>query len=236
MTIAEDIEELVGGSVRQTFIREERLRREAAKKKAFEERIATGKQGVMGSPDGDIIAVRNGVTATWIAQALSMSVGTVRVKLAKCPTTTRDGKNIYNLAETLPYLVKPKLNLDLKTLKKEDLPTHLQDSYWSAMLKRQQWEENAKHLWHSEDVMQVFGATFQAIKFAIQLWVDDMERATAITPEQYRFLLMKADELQQKIYDELVKIPSQRATVSTSAQHKEEPADPAVDPDIANLV
>jgi hypothetical protein len=172
----------------------------------------------------DIGNVANGVTAYWLATALRSSVGTVRVKLAKCPYRKVGSLMVYDLGEAMEYLIKPKVDIEnyLKNLKKDDLPDVLRESYWSALLKRQQWEINAKDLWHTEDVMAVFGETMQTIKFAIKLWIDDMEREVPITPAQYRFLVQKCDELQDAIYKKLVEQHATKATKSSAGRHAPE--------------
>lgn len=223
-SIGEDIDDLVGGG----------LRRPSATH--LGNGFAAGKSAMGGDVEMELGTVRNGVTSTWLAQALGMSVKIARGRLANCPATKRNGKIVYTLREALPYLVKPKLDADtIKKLRPGDLPDQLRDSYWSAKLKQQQWEENAKHLWRDEDVLEVFGATFQAIKFAVQLWVDDLEREIAVTPAQVKFLVQKADELQQKVYDELIKVPAQRATKS-SVEDKPSSEKNEWDEDVASLI
>lgn len=172
----------------------------------------------------DIGNVSNGVSATWLALALNSSVGTVRVKLARCPHRRVGSMLVYNLGEAMEYLVKPNVDVAkyLKDLKKDDLPEVLRESYWSALLKRQQWEINAKELWHTEDVATTLGDTFQAIKFAIQLWVDDMERETTITPKQYAFLVQKTDALQALIYKALVEAFKDKETPSSAGKRARE--------------
>ena len=169
---------------------------------------------------GDVV---NGVTANWLSIVMHMSVPTVRVKLAKCPYRRVGALMVYDCAEAMGYLVKPVIDITeyLAKLKKDDLPEVLRESYWSALLKRQQWEINAKDLWHTEDVMTAFGETFQAIKFAIQLWTDDMERETAITPTQYAFIVKKTDELQAAIYESLVNKHGAAETLSSVGKHAE---------------
>lgn len=183
--------------------------------------------------------VANGVTAAWLAAALGSSQGTVRVKLARCPYRKVGTLMVYHLPEALEYLIKPKVDIAeyLKALKKDDLPEVLRESYWSALLKRQQWEVNAKELWHTEDVLTVFGETFQAIKFAIQLWTDDMEREVAITPAQYAFIVKKTDELQTQIYESLVNKHGASATPSSAAIHEDTaPEHPEAEDDFGGLV
>lgn len=214
MTYDPDVEDLVGGSAEPS----ERVRRYREAQEAKNRKPA----------NTDIGDVANGVTAYWLATALRSSVGTVRVKLAKCPYRKVGSLMVYDLGEAMTYLIKPKVDIEnyLRNLKKDDLPEVLRESYWSALLKRQQWEINAKELWHTEDVMTVFGETMQSIKFAIKLWVDDMEREVPITPAQYKFLVQKCDELQDLIYKKLVSQHDAKKTKPSSALHDEPEEDP----------
>lgn len=242
-TLSEDLDDLIGDLTPEERVELRRKAREETKRREFAERIARGKINTADAdPEQDLGAVKNGVTATWIAQALQMTAVTVRQKLAKCPSTKRGSFVVYSLKEAIPYLVKPALQIDMKKVKITDLPNGLQESYWRAKKLRQEWEREAGHLWHTADVLDVFSAAFQAIKFATQLWLDDMERETAITPQQLKFLVMKVDELQQKVYEELVKIPTSRATLPTTKDHVDEAEpesdnlDPDLEEDLANLI
>jgi len=228
MTFDPDIEDLVGGG------KGGRHHRDSVERKLRESLKAQGKAPA----HLDLGDVANGVTAAWLAAALRSSVGTVRVKLARCPSRRVGTLMVYDIGEAMTYLVKPQVDIAkyLKDLKKDDLPEVLRESYWSALLKRQQWEVNAKELWHTEDVMTVFGETFQAIKFAIQLWTDDMEREVAITPAQYAFLVKKTDELQAQIYEALVKKHGEKETPPSAGIHADTAPHEEQEDDFGGLV
>lgn len=212
MSFDQDIEDLVGGGSEDVSdrVKRHRERQEQAKQQSRFAHL-------------DLGDVAHGVTADWLAGVLSSSVGTVRVKLAKCPFRKVGSHKVYNIGTAMEYLIKPQVDVAnyLKNLKKDDLPDVLRESYWSALLKRQQWEVNAKELWHTEDVMAVFGETMQTIKFAIKLWVDDMEREVPVTQVQYKFLVRKCDELQDAIYKKLVEQHKKKQTKPSSALHED---------------
>lgn len=163
----------------------------------------------------NVADVMHGVTVGWLAQAFSMDPTTVKKKLRDCvPIYRRKTGYVYDLKMAARHLVKPVFDAEtyLKSMKPSELPTHLQDSYWSAMRKRQQWEVDAGHLWRTESVLEVFGDVFQTIKFAIQLWPDLIERAVGLTAEQRKMLIGMCDELQKEIHTKLVDLPTKKRT------------------------
>lgn len=163
----------------------------------------------------DTDAINKGVTATWLAQAFGMSIRVTKEKLRKCPHSgvTKVGY-LYDLREAAPYLVKPVMNVKeyLKSVRPEELPTKLQDKYWSALMRRIKYEERAGMLWRTEKVLFVLGEMFQTIKFSLQLWADNLERATGITTEQRAYLRDMVDGLQDEIYSKLKELEKESKT------------------------
>lgn len=167
------------------------------------------------------VEVQHGVTVGWLSTVFGMDPSTVRRRLRDCaPIMKRKAGYVYDLKVAAQYLVKPVFNVEqyLKNMKPSELPTHLQDAYWSAMRKRQQWEADAGHLWRTEAVMEIFGDVFQTIKFAMQLWPDTVERAMGLSPEQRTMLIGMADGLQTEIHKKLVEMPKLKHTPSTLSE------------------
>jgi len=154
--------------------------------------------------------VAGGVTVTFLMEVFGMDRRDVNRRLKDCPvmgSRHKDTKrNLYDLATAAQYLVKPVFNPEeyLKTMRPSELPAHLQDSFWSAMNKRQKWEENAAELWRTEDVMVLFGEVFLLIKGTMQLWAENMQRSTGLGAEQKKFLQASVDGLQKEIHEKLV--------------------------------
>lgn len=165
--------------------------------------------------------MHQGVTVSWLAQVFNMDPKTVKQKLADCPPLhRRKAGYVYNLPVACRYLIPPATSAEqyIKTMKPSDLPTAFQQSFWDAALKRQKWEENAGQLWRTEKVREVFGSTFQTIKFTMQLWADTLERQTGLSQEQRTLLTKMVDGLQEEIYKALV---AQAANGRTSSQRGE---------------
>jgi hypothetical protein len=153
-----------------------------------------------------------------------MDPTTIKKKLKDCPPLARRKAGyVYDLKVAAQYLVKPVFNAEeyLKTMKASELPTHLQDEYWSAQLRRQKWEENAGQLWRTESVIQVLGDVLQKIKFAMQLWPDNVERATGLSDDQRKMLTSMADELLKEVHTGLLQLPLEKTTPPTLAETHE---------------
>lgn len=163
----------------------------------------------------------HGVTAGWLATHFRMDNGTVKKRLRDCPPiANRKAGYVYDLKVAAQYLVKPIFNVEeyLKGMNPRDLPVVLQEAYWSGMRKKQQWEEAAGQLWPTENVLAVFGDVFQNIKFAMQLWPDNVERALGLTEEQRVMLINMCDALQNEIHSKLIKMPAAKRTPPSLAQ------------------
>lgn len=161
-------------------------------------------------PDMMTHAVKRGVTVSWLCQIFDMEPVTVRARLVNCePIHRRKNGFIYDAKTAIPYLVKPIFDVEeyLKTMKVEELPTRLQDQYWSAMNKRQKWEENAKNLWRTEDVAKAFGEVFLMIRNQMQLWLDQLELQTHVTEEQAVVLASLITALQKDMFEKIKKLP-----------------------------
>lgn len=193
-----------------------------------------------------ISEVQHGVTVGTLAGIFGMDPTTVRKKLRDCaPIMKRKAGYVYDLKTAAQYLVRPVFDAEqyLKNMKPSELPTHLQEAYWSAMRKRQQWEADAGHLWRTEAVLEVFGDVFQTIKFAMQLWPDQVERALGLSAEQRAMLIGMSDALQNDIHRKLVEMPKMKRTRSSLADAAETPllappivADAEEEFDVADLV
>lgn len=175
----------------------------------------------------DIARVYGGVSATWLATVFGQDKNTVKKKLGLAgieSVGTRKGGLLYRIADAAPYLVPPKVDLMsyIKSLRPNDLPPILSDSYWSAMLKRQKWEENAGQLWRTENVLAVFGDLALEIKTTVSLWVEEIDRQEPLTAEQRALLVRMADKLLESVHERMVEAPNRGFTASAISE------DPAV--------
>lgn len=182
--------------------------------------------------------ISGGVTVAWLAKAFGMQMTTVRKKLADCPAIgRRTGGYLYSLPVAAGYLVKPRVNIAryLEGLEPKDIPTKLQQAYWDAQLKRQKWEQDAGHLWPTEDVIDVLGEVFKATRSAMQLWPDTLERMTGLSEEQRAILTREADSLQDEIFAAMKRMAAERSTPSAIARLADVPGEKD-EPDLSESI
>jgi hypothetical protein len=187
------------------------------------------------APSLDMTDTFGGVTVYWLAKVFSMDPSDVKRRLADCPPLhKRKAGYVYSLPVAARFLVKPVFDVKayLAKMKPSELPPQLQSEFWDARLKQQKWEENAKHLWRSEDVLSVFADVFKNMKFTMQLWVDDLAEEKGITQEQRAYVTARVDALQAEIYEGLVK----QHRTSTTPSSIDELTDFEVEQDVAHLL
>ena len=167
--------------------------------------------------------VSQGVSVLWLAQVFSMSVETVRQRLAQCPIKSTKGRgSVYDLKTAAGYLIEPAIDIEqyLKTLKVDDLPVRLRREYWDTLLKQQKFEEVAGHLWRTEDVLEALMAVFGTVKSTVQLWPDTVHRQAGLREDQWDALMALGDGLLEEIYQELLETIRGRSTPSVLGRLK----------------
>lgn len=167
------------------------------------------------------------VSLALLTQVFRMDKVTVRKRLAPCPTIGRSSHGVvWDFKQAASYLVEPRIDISayIKTMRPQDLPPLLQDSYWSAMRKRQEWEVRAGHLWHTDDVLAVFGELAMTLKSTISLWVENLDRIHGLTKEQRQTMSQQSDNLLEEIFRLLVNEPSKKRTESSIASFEREDA------------
>lgn len=176
--------------------------------------------------------VHRGVTSNWIAHVFRLDNQTVKKKLARCPNIgMRMGAYTYDLATAAEYLVQPARSIEdyIKTLKPKDLPPHLNDAIWSARLKQQRWEEEARDLWRTDDVLDVLATAFSHIKTTMQLWVDEISREYGMSDAVAKALTVRVDVLRSDLHETLVQMPSNRKTGSNIREVQVDESKPTID-------
>ena len=157
----------------------------------------------------DLHRIAGGVSVQWLAKAFRLTRHVVQKKLGnnvRAIGTGDQGQPLYDLPEAAQYLVEPLIDIKeyLRTAKPDQLPTHLQVAYWSAMDKRQRWEEKAQRLWRTEMVMGRFAEVLAETRMRLQQIPDRIERVTGLTIEQYRIIRIAINEVQEEIYNEII--------------------------------
>lgn len=158
----------------------------------------------------------------------------IRSKLADCPVKGygEDRKPRYDFLEAASYLVSPAdVAEHIRRMKAVDLPPALSAAVWKARLDEQKWHTLAGNLWHTEDVLTVFGDVFMLMRTRMQLWVETLNDKLTLTPEQFELIRNLVDGLQQEMHDALVKLPAQKSTPSSLAESSK-----VDDPEIEDMI
>lgn len=113
------------------------------------------------------------------------------------------GNPVYDISEAAGYLIPPKIDLEeyLASIKPEQLPDHLRETFWNAKLKRQRYEVNAGDLWRTKRVMEVVGELLLDFSSKLALIPDLVERQTGFSPEQYRLVRSIVDSVREEMVD-----------------------------------
>lgn len=165
--------------------------------------------------------VRAGVTQTWLASAFKMDTRTVKHRLGRLKPLGPFGPRnamVYDFGDAVTLLAKPppdQFAAYMKTLRVQDLPTHLQESYWGALRKKQLWELHAGELWKTADVLDVLGEVFQILKSTIQLWPDNLDPKGEMNAGQRDALTEMTEALLAELHARLVEMPKLKRTPSS---------------------
>ena len=196
------------------------------------DRLVSARRGEDDAPPSmDMTDTFGGVTVGWLSKVFGMDPSDIKKRLADCPPLhRRKAGYVYSLPVAARYLVKPVFDVRryIENMKPSELPPQLQRDYWDSALKRQKWEENAGHLWRTESVLEVLGEVFKTIKFSTQLWADNLDRVTGLTPQQRKLLVDMVDGLQNELYEQLVKLSQERQTPSVIGELEAEMQDAEV--------
>lgn len=161
-----------------------------------------------------------------------MEAATVLKRLADCPVRSWS-KNVrgrptplYDRVEAAAYLVKPRIDLVryLSTLNSNNIPPHINKTFWDAMNARLKWEANAKQTWRDEDVLQVLGATAIMIREVSLLWVDQLPDKVNLSAENHKAMRAAVSDMLEQVKVRLEDLPKERKTTSVAAsvdQHLE---------------
>ncbi|ERP95686.1 hypothetical protein Q669_29375 [Labrenzia sp. C1B10] len=156
----------------------------------------------------DIENVVQGVSVPYLMRAFRMGRTTIEKKLRDLEPTRRGQHNtpLYDLREAAARLVNPKAALQdlLLTMKPDDMPEKLRESYWNAKLKQQRFEEKAADLWRTDKVIEVFSEVLQLMRTKLQLLPEEVERALGIDYQQVTKVREIVDDVQDSIYQEFM--------------------------------
>jgi hypothetical protein len=153
-------------------------------------------------------AIYEGVSIAQLCAIFDSSNKTVSKKLAAlAPIGVRGGHPIYKLSEAARYLVEPIYDPEevIRRMNHRDLPPTLLKEFWTGQRAKQQYEEQAGHLWRTENVIEYLGEAFKVIRMSLLLLGDSVERETQFTERQRDILKRLVDSTLNGAADALVR-------------------------------
>lgn len=160
------------------------------------------------------------VTISFLAEVFRMNPVTVKKRLAALNPVGMGGARrpveVYDFVEAAAYLVKPKIDLVtlLSSLNSNNIPPHINKTFWDAMNAKAKWEANARHTWRDEDVLAVLGTAAIKIREVSLLWVDQLPDKVSLSGENIKALRQAVADLLEQIKTELADMPKERKTLS----------------------
>jgi len=168
-------------------------------------------------PMMDAPTVIRGVSITWLASIMGMSTQTIAQRLSGCEPIRVTGRGgYYMLRQALPYLMEPKVDVAaiIAKMRPQDLPPFVMKDFWAGMKARQAFLRESGELWRTSDVQTVFAEVFKRMRSVLQLVPEQLERTVGLTNEQRKQIIGLTDNLQQLLYDALVKMMEEKRTPS----------------------
>lgn len=111
------------------------------------------------------------------------------------PVAVRNGIRYYDIREAASRIVTPSYEIEhwIKQASPQELPPLLLKEFWNGQNARLKYEKELGNLWPTEDVMAFFGELTNALRMALLLVSDGVERETGLKPRQRRIIQRMID-------------------------------------------
>ena len=170
---------------------------------------------------------RQPVGVTYLAKVVGKQPRQIEKRLEKCPVHTwsgHQGKQVpmYDFLTAMAYLIPPRGNIEdwFAQQNAASLPPYVNKMWWDSAHQRNRVMLSSNDLWHTEDVMVVFGRVAMTIRQEVKMWVEDLPEKELLTDQQYTALVDAGNRLVDSIRETLTKLPSE--TFSMSAHINQE--------------
>jgi len=183
-----------------------------------------------GSEEKPVEAVHTGmfrrpVGVTFLAQVIGKQPYQIRSRLARCTVkewVKHKGVDtpMYDFLEAMSYLVQPRGNIEEWFASKNagSLPPYVNKMFWDSAHQRNRVMRASNDLWHTDEVMQVFGRVAMMIKEEVRMWVENMPGKDDLSNEQYTSIVDATNELLVSIRERLVDMPSKDQTPASMSR------------------
>lgn len=231
--MSDSIDDLLGGPPAAPKLSDREQRRlDAAARLAKEAAIkAAGHGGTF----VEMGVLKRPVSQNFLAEVFDMDAATVRKRLVRCPKLGMAGGNrpVYDFKTACSYLLPPRMTAEefIKTLHHLKLPPEVNKTFWQGLRERLRFLREAGELWHTTDILKVFGQVNMMFKDRIDMWVEDIRDLKGISDEHVAKIEQMAHALKNDLYEDLVNAPSRGET--RSVRDSEDPLAPSSNDDIA---
>lgn len=167
---------------------------------------------------------RKPVGITFLANIIGKQPKQIQKRLEKCPVhTMKDARTpLYDFMTAMSYLIPPRGNIEewFGQQNTASLPAYINKMFWDSAAQRNRVMLQSNDLWHSDDVMVVFGRVANAIRAHTNMWIENLPDKDTLTTEQYNALVDAKNEMLVELRQILITQP--RETLSMTAHIRSE--------------
>lgn len=170
---------------------------------------------------------RKPVGIQFLADVCGKQPKQISKRLEKCPVaewSTHQGKQVpkYDFLTAIAYLIPPKGNIEdwFGQQNAASLPPYVNKMWWDSANQRNRVMIQSGDLWHTEDVLLVFGRVAMQIRQDVKMWIEELPEKELLNDKQYGALIDATNRLVDEVRKNLVDMP--RATLSMTAHIRSE--------------
>lgn len=127
-------------------------------------------------------------TMTQIAQMFGTDTKTLPKRMHGILSVGKNkrGYKVYRIAEAATRIVRPGYEIEeyIRQMSPQEMPPLLSKEYWNGQNARIKYETEMGRLWPTERVVECFGAGLSAMRMAVLLIQDGVEREESLTQPQ----------------------------------------------------
>ena len=167
---------------------------------------------------------RKPVGVTFLANVVGKQPKQIHKRLEKCPAVVWENGATpkYDFVTAMSYLIPPRGNIEewFGQQNTASLPAYINKMFWDSAAQRNRVMLQSNDLWHSDDVMVVFGRVATAIRTHTNMWIENLPYNESLSTEQYNSLVDSKNELIAELRNILITQP--RETLSMTAHIRSE--------------
>lgn len=170
---------------------------------------------------------RKPVGVTFLASVLGKQPRQIQKRLEKCPVEKWEARGtkehpMYDFITAMSYLIPPKGDIEdwFAQQNAASLPPYVSKMFWDSAHQRNRVMLASGDLWHTDDVMLVFGRVEITIRNKVKMWIENLPEKDLLSSKQYNALVDATGDLVDSVREALVDMPG--ATLSMTDHIKSE--------------